>query len=449
MWPPRFSANSNWIPNATGAGVDIFWLVCLFVAGACLGRLANIAIYSIRVPPRPPDMPPRSRPLSSRRPADWIPIVGWFFRARDSGPGPAGAWKRPLVVELFAAAGVAALYWWEVEQKGLLPPVGLGRMLFPGFMPHPDGIWVHGDFPRVLHVLFATHVALVMLMLVASLIDIDEMIIPDEVTVPGALAALAAAAIFPWVLLPGMTWPGPGRGVSFLTLTFPCNWPPVLDGAPQVTSLAIGLACYWAWCVALLPWLWRPGLGYGRAARMLLAYVPRRVSPLIWIVMPLAGGLVIAGVWFAGGARWAGLLTALVGLAAGGGLVWIVRVLGGAILGREAMGFGDVTLMAMIGALLGWQAVLVVFFLAPLAALLVGLLQWIIHRDNVLPYGPYLCLAAVAVIVGWVPVWERIAQILQVGPLVPLALLLCLPLMAVLFFLVRVVKSLFQPRNAS
>ncbi len=50
-----------------------------------------------------------------------------------------------------------------------------------------------------------------------------------------------------------------------------------------------------------------------------------------------------------------------------GGVIWAVRVLGRWTLRMEAMGFGDVTLMAMIGTYMGWQASLVVFFLAPLA----------------------------------------------------------------------------------
>ena len=102
---------------------------------------------------------------------------------------------------------------------------------------------------------------------------------------------------------------------------------------------------------------------------------------------------VITAVWFAGGgvagarnlARWHGRLR------------WIDlgsanrRRLG---IAPEAMGFGDVTLMAMIGSFLGWQTSPMVFFLAPLAGLVVGLIQWFAYRDNVIPYGPFLCLAA-------------------------------------------------------
>jgi len=53
-------------------------------------------------------------------------------------------------------------------------------------------------------------------------------------------------------------------------------------------------------------------------------------------------------------------------------MIWSVRIIGGWSLGREAMGFGDVTLLAMIGTFLGWQACLLVFFLAPFAGIVIG-----------------------------------------------------------------------------
>ena len=57
------------------------------------------------------------------------------------------------------------------------------------------------------------------------------------------------------------------------------------------------------------------------------------------------------------------------------GLTWSVRFLGTLAFRREAMGFGDVTLMAMIGAFLGWQAAVLTFFLAPFFGLAHALWQ--------------------------------------------------------------------------
>jgi leader peptidase (prepilin peptidase)/N-methyltransferase len=58
------------------------------------------------------------------------------------------------------------------------------------------------------------------------------------------------------------------------------------------------------------------------------------------------------------------------------------------------MGFGDVLLMGLIGAVLGWEGALAVFFIAPFFGLLYGLWHLVRHRDREVPYGPFLSLAA-------------------------------------------------------
>ena len=90
------------------------------------------------------------------------------------------------------------------------------------------------------------------------------------------------------------------------------------------------------------------------------------------------------------------------------GLVWSIREGASRALGREAMGLGDVTLMAMVGAWIGWQASVLAFFMAAFIGLAHGLTQLVRHRESELPYGPSLCLASVAVIIGWHPLWRRV-----------------------------------------
>ena len=157
--------------------------------------------------------------------------------------------------------------------------------------------------------------------------------------------------------------------------------------------------------------------------------------------MAVFGSVVVLLVWFRGGPGWDGLLSALVGMAAGGGLIWLVRIIGTAALGREAMGFGDVTLMAMIGAFLGWQPCLVIFFLAPVAGLVVGVLRLLFMRDREIPYGPFLCLATLFVIVGWNGVWGWSQQFFALGWLVPLVMLCCLLLMAAMLAAWRLILA--------
>ncbi len=64
----------------------------------------------------------------------------------------------------------------------------------------------------------------------------------------------------------------------------------------------------------------------------------------------------------------------------------------------QSMGDGDVKLLAMIGAFLGWKAALITFFLAPFFGLGVGIFNMLVKKDHLIPYGPFLSLAALLAI---------------------------------------------------
>ncbi|HEX5830799.1 MAG TPA: prepilin peptidase [Gemmatimonadaceae bacterium] len=86
---------------------------------------------------------------------------------------------------------------------------------------------------------------------------------------------------------------------------------------------------------------------------------------------------------------------AFLGACAGAGLVSIVGWLGEVALKKEAMGFGDVTLMAVVGAAVGpWRALLTVFVGAALAAviflLVVYPIAWVRGRRRGTPFEPPL-----------------------------------------------------------
>ncbi len=91
------------------------------------------------------------------------------------------------------------------------------------------------------------------------------------------------------------------------------------------------------------------------------------------------------------------LALSLAGVAAGGGLLWAIGTVGSWIFKREAMGGGDVKLMAMVGALLGFpKTILVNLFLAPLLGSAVGLVLKLRFKKEVIPYGPFLSVATLA-----------------------------------------------------
>jgi len=100
-----------------------------------------------------------------------------------------------------------------------------------------------------------------------------------------------------------------------------------------------------------------------------------------------------------------GLAWSLTGLVVGAGITWGVRSLASLLMGREALGFGDVTLMGMIGSFVGWQAIIFVFLLAPLCGIFVGLAVRMLTGRTYVPYGPYLSLAAVIVLFTWTWIW--------------------------------------------
>ena len=88
------------------------------------------------------------------------------------------------------------------------------------------------------------------------------------------------------------------------------------------------------------------------------------------------------------------VLASLAGMLVGGGSTWAIRAVGSALFRREAMGFGDVKLMAMIGAFLGWQAALLSMFLGCVLGAAVGGLGAAFGRGTVIPFGPYLAAGA-------------------------------------------------------
>lgn len=115
--------------------------------------------------------------------------------------------------------------------------------------------------------------------------------------------------------------------------------------------------------------------------------------------------------WYDAHRVWHALAWSLSGLVTGAIMTWIARWISSRVLGQEAMGLGDVTLMAMIGSFVGWQAIILVFLFAPLAGLTVGVLIKLISGKTYLPYGPWLSLAAGFVLFRWAWLWGQTRMI--------------------------------------
>lgn len=101
-----------------------------------------------------------------------------------------------------------------------------------------------------------------------------------------------------------------------------------------------------------------------------------------------------------------GFIWSLSGLVTGAGLMWAARSAAFLILGVPAIGFGDVTLMAMIGAFMGWQPTLCALAIAPLVGMVLGFGGRILTGRSFVAFGPYLCIAAFVVLCTWRWLWE-------------------------------------------
>jgi prepilin signal peptidase PulO-like enzyme (type II secretory pathway) len=141
-------------------------------------------------------------------------------------------------------------------------------------------------------------------------------------------------------------------------------------------------------------------------------------------------------------ARWPYLLSSLFGLACAGGITWAVRISASAALRTQAMGFGDVTLMAMIGTYAGWQPSILIFFIAPLMAVLIVLIQFLLTGEKAAPYGPYLCAATVALFVFWSRLWFGWAmQVFSLGLTMLGILAACVVMMGAMLWIWRLIRS--------
>ena len=99
------------------------------------------------------------------------------------------------------------------------------------------------------------------------------------------------------------------------------------------------------------------------------------------------------------------LVESLVGLAVGGGLLFFVALGYQVLRKREGIGGGDIKLLAMIGAFLGWPGVLFTLFTSSLVGACAGLLLMVKEKgggSTMIPYGPFLAMGAMSY-VFWGP----------------------------------------------
>ena len=97
-----------------------------------------------------------------------------------------------------------------------------------------------------------------------------------------------------------------------------------------------------------------------------------------------------------------GWMNSLIGIALGGGILYAIAAAYYAVRREEGLGMGDVKMLAMIGAFLGWKAVLVTLILSSFAGALVGIGIIALSRGSMrlaLPFGTFLAVGAIAAMI--------------------------------------------------
>lgn len=138
------------------------------------------------------------------------------------------------------------------------------------------------------------------------------------------------------------------------------------------------------------------------------------IIPNVLIATGLVLGFVIvcgiayqrADVWY--------LLIRLIGAVAGGAVLWLIAVIGSAILRKKAMGGGDIKLMALNGLFLGaWPELAMVIAFSAFSGAVVGtvlIVSGVKSRQSPIPYGPFLAGAAVLVLLWGDRLWRMYLQ---------------------------------------
>lgn len=400
-------------------------IACVLLLSICVSRFLNWAIYNWAY--QKSNLGPWAKAPKKYPPHTWLdhlPAIGWLRLRRETPAHSNLYWLRPFLIEVIFPVACAWYYHFYISGGALSTRAAALAI-------QPD-----------LHWQFLGHYILFTLMAIATFIDFDEFAIPDYITVPGTVIGIAGAVLAGSWLPMNAVIAGGGRVVGHEELLATSPMPAWLLGGNW--GLSIGIAIIAGWALALLDRRWITRRGLKKAIVYFFVRIVR--SRAVWISSIAAASIMIAIVVWAfstANARLPYLMSSLLGLAFAGGLTWAVRISASWGLQVEALGFGDVTLMAMIGSFIGWQASLLVFFLAPMAAVVFAVLRLILTGDMQSPYGPYLCAAAVAVLVMWDSVWNGwAAPVFGLGQVILGIVFGCVILMGGMLWIWRQIKQL-------
>ncbi|MBR4674473.1 MAG: prepilin peptidase [Victivallales bacterium] len=364
---------------------SVFWLFSAFsfILGSCIGSFMNVVVWRL---PRGESLlyPPSHCPKCGHaiRPWENIPIISWLcLKARCSNCHLPISIKYPLGE---GATGLLfAFLWMRIFQRGL-PLECIPTFFFLGGA-----------------------------LLAAALIDAEHRFIPDQVTYSGILFALLMAIVLPSGRLALLPQPNPHAGTLIFTgvKTMLLNWRFDLTPHPLTTALidcTLGAAMGYA-ILALFAWSTRRL--FGNVSKSFRKPVPATITKegirlhntfRAWedVLDSIGDTLIIHGT-LPSEKNIAKITANAKGFSIDGkSSPWeatskkeikIERI----ATTRDVIGYGDVKLLAMIGAFLGADATIYILLTAALLAIFYAIASMLFHRRFIpsLPFGPFLAIA--------------------------------------------------------
>jgi leader peptidase (prepilin peptidase) / N-methyltransferase len=343
----------------TSAAYELVFRIFAFVLGAAIGSFLNVCIYRL-----PRDLsvnqPRRSFCPSCQKPIPWyhnLPLFSWLLlRGKCANCGSRIAF-RYFAVELITA------------------------LLFLA-------VWLVFPWPIIL-----VYWIFVSLLVVATFIDFEHFIIPDEITIGGTVAGLLASLALPELMGEELRWRALSLSLGAAALGYASLWIVLEAGKKAFGKKRIRLKAptRFSWVrdgddaefvVGEERGLWSDH--FARDSDLMLLHcntadVDSRSFENVTLHLHY-DRLSIAKESFS--------------LDQIDRISGVVRELQ---IPREAMGRGDLKFLAAIGAFLGWRAVLCSIFAGSLAGSVVGVTGMLFGRREwsaKIPFGPYLALGA-------------------------------------------------------
>jgi leader peptidase (prepilin peptidase)/N-methyltransferase len=425
----------------------------VFAFGACVGSLINVLVY--RMPLGLSVISPPSRCPSCDTRLTWrenIPVLGWlalggkcrFCRSPISPEYP--------TVEAFCGVLFALVHiLWFIVPPGSINGGG-GEWLGVSWSSL-DPEWTDNGLVRAWPV-YLTMLLLLSSLVAVTLVDAKTYTIPLAlVFIPTLFALVAHPAWAAWLEFGSERglWRRTSMGQDAapgwaMMLPGPTDWSWI--GGSIGAVLGLGISCilmrlglirqsftdYDEWEVQARAELeakegtdespadmW---IQYPHARREMLketAFLgaPALLGMLGWLLLAGVGPGLDLGVGEGLAPLWLRVLGGvLIGYLVGGGVVWGVRIFGSLAFGKEAMGLGDVHLMAMVGACMGWVDATIAFFGAAFVALGYTLLSMAFGASarRAMPYGPFLAIST-AIVLFAKPVFEwGLTRLLNADP---------------------------------